>query len=141
MATPKTTRNDGDVGAFLDAVTHAERREDARAVCALMAEVTGEPPELWGTAIVGFGTNRYRNGSGKVVEWPVIAFSPRKQSLTIYLMDGFEGREDLLDALGPHTIGRACLYVKHLCDVDLDVLRALLVVSVEHIRATSLPPP
>ena len=140
MAGLKTTRHDGDVKAFLHGVEDAGRRHDALEVCALMQDVTGEEPEMWGSSIVGFGTNRYRNGSGKLVEWPVVGFSPRKQSLTLYLMDGFEGRDDLLGRLGRHSTGKACLYVKRLADVDEGVLRELITASVDHVRRTSEPP-
>jgi len=140
VATIKTQRNDGDVDAFLATVGDDTRREDARAVCDLMAEVTGDPPEMWGDAIVGFGDRRYRNGTGKVAEWFVVGFSPRKLNLTLYIMDGFEQYDDLLGALGKHTTGKSCLYVKRLADVDLQVLKRLVETSVAHVRATSLGP-
>ena len=130
MAGPKTRPTDADVGAFLESVPDGRRRDDAKAVCRLMQEVTGEEPVLWGTSIVGFGTTPLRYASGRELDWPVVAVSPRKAATTVYLMDGFEERADLLARLGPHSIGKSCLYLKRLSEVDLDVLRELVAESV-----------
>ena len=129
MSAPKTRPTDADVGAFLDAIPDERRRDDARTVCRLMQEVTGEPPVLWGTGIVGFGRVGLRYASGRELGWPVTGFSPRKTATTIYLMDGFEERADLLARLGPHSTGKSCLYLKRLSDIDLDVLKALVAES------------
>jgi hypothetical protein len=135
VAEPKTRPTDADVGAFLESVPDERRREDARTVCRLMQEVTGEEPVLWGTGIVGFGSVRLRYASGRELDWPVTGFSPRKTATTVYLMDGFEERSDLLARLGPHSTGRSCLYLKRLSDVDLAVLRELVTESARHLAA------
>ena len=126
MAEPKTTRNEADVAEFLAAVPDPRRRDDAEAVCALMAEVTGVPPRMWGSSIVGFGTYHYRYASGREGDWPPVGLSPRKQSLTIYLSAGLDRYADQLARLGPHSTGRSCLYVKRLADVDQAVLRDIV---------------
>jgi hypothetical protein len=133
VAELKTRPTDADVGAFLESVPDERRREDARTVCRLLQEVTGEKPVLWGTSIVGFGSVRLRYASGRELDWPVTGFSPRKTATTVYLMDGFEERSDLLARLGPHSTGRSCLYLKRLSDVDLAVLRELVAESVRHV--------
>jgi hypothetical protein len=130
VAELKTRPTDADVGAFLDSVADERRRGDAKTVCRLMQEVTGQEPVLWGASIVGFGNVRLRYASGRELDWPVIGFSPRKAATTVYLMEGFEDRADLLGRLGPHLIGKSCLYLKRLSDVDLDVLRELIAESV-----------
>lgn len=130
MAAPKTRPTDADVGAFLDAIPDERRRDDAKTVCRLMREVTGEEPVLWGTSIVGFGSTRLRYASGRELDWPVTGFSPRKAATTVYLTDGFEERDDLLARLGPHSTGQSCLYLKRLSEIDLDVLRELIAESV-----------
>jgi Domain of unknown function (DU1801) len=135
VAEPKTRPTDADVGAFLESVPDERRREDAKTVCRLIQEVTGQEPVLWGTNIVGFGSVRLRYASGRELDWPVTGFSPRKAATTVYLMDGFEERHDLLARLGPHSTGRSCLYLKRLSDVDLDVLRELVADSVRHVTA------
>jgi hypothetical protein len=135
VAELKTRPTDADVGAFLESVPDGQRREDAKTVCRLLQEVTGEQPVLWGTSIVGFGSVRLRYASGRELDWPVTGFSPRKAATTVYLMDGFEERSDLLARLGPHSTGKSCLYLKRLADVDLDVLRELVAESVRHVAA------
>jgi len=134
MAEPKTTRNDASVEAFLDAVPDARRRDDARTVCALIAEVTGEPPAMWGDAIVGFGSRSLRYASGRELDWPVVGFSPRKAALTLYVMDGVDGYEDLLGRLGKHKTSKACLYLPSLAAVDQQVLRELVTRAVAAAR-------
>ena len=126
MAEPKTTRNQASVADFLAAVADPQRRADAEAVTALMAEVTGAEPTMWGSSIVGFGSYHYRYATGREGDWPAIGLSPRKQSLTIYLSAGFAGYSELLARLGPHSTGKSCLYIKRLSDVDDDTLRALV---------------
>jgi hypothetical protein len=109
----------GSVAAFLAGVTPEKRRRDAETVVALMRDITGREPELWGT-IVGFGSCHYRYPTGTEGDVPIAAFAPRKQATTVYLLDA--GAHDL-GALGPHTTGAGCLYLKDLEDVDIDVLR------------------
>ena len=103
------------------------RREDARRLCAMMAQITGEPPAMWGTSIIGFGSYRYRYASGHSGDSALASFSPRRQHLVIYLVGGFEGRhQPVLARLGPHKTGKGCLYLKRLDDVDQDALRELI---------------
>ena len=116
-----------DVDAFIDAVPNLHRRSDARALCELMSSVTGEPPAMWGSSIVGFGSYHYRYESGRTGDAPLAAFSPRKANLVVYLVGDFEDRyPTLLEQLGPHRSGKACLYLKRLGDVDVTVLRQLV---------------
>ncbi len=137
MSSPKTQPNDADVGAFVEAIEHEGRREDARALVAMMGDITGEEPVMWGDSIVGFGRYEYRYASGREGEWFVAGFSPRKQAMTLYIMSGFKKHDSLLKKLGKHSTGRSCLYVKKLADVDLDVLKELVAASVEHVSKAS----
>ena len=112
---------------FLAHVLDERRREDARRLCAMMQEITGEPPAMWGTSIIGFGSYHYRYASGREGGSALASFSPRSQSLAIYLIGEFEERHrSVLARLGPHKAGKGCLYVKRLDDVDLGVLRELI---------------
>jgi hypothetical protein len=133
MAEPKTQKNDASVEDFLNAVANEKRREDSFVVNDLMKDVTGEQPSMWGDSIVGFGTYRYKYASGREGEWPVTGFSPRKQNLTLYIMDGFEDYDALLSDLGKYKTGKSCLYINKLEDVDLEVLRQLIEQSVAHV--------
>ena len=126
----KTRKTDASVEAFLAGVGDEGKRADSREIVALMRRVTGEPPKLWGTSIVGFGSYHYVYASGQEGDWPLTGFSPRKQALTLYIMSGFYGEEPLLKKLGKYKTGKACLYVKKLEDIDLGVLRKLIEKSV-----------
>jgi hypothetical protein len=139
MAELKTQRNDASVEDFLAGVADPQRRADAQAACALMTEATGEPPQMWGTSIVGFGTYRYRDHKGQVNEWLTVGLSPRKQSLTLYLY-GLDHAEELLGRLGRFSTGKACLYVRRLTDVDTDVLRQLVSASFRHLNGRTVTP-
>lgn len=122
---PKTRPTSASVPDFLARQPEA-RRADCEAVCAMMQAATGEPPVMWGEAIVGFGRYAYSNSTKKTFEWPLVGFSPRKNDLTLYLMPGFEGHAELMGRLGKHKTGKSCLYLKKLADVDAGVLRAII---------------
>lgn len=130
----KTKPTKASVADFIDAVADPEKREDARAVAALMAEITSAPAQMWGASIVGFGRYRYRYASGRKGEFFETGFSPRKQALTLYIMPGFSEYGGLLEKLGRHSLGKSCLYIKHLADIDLEALRELVTRSVQAIR-------
>ena len=136
MAENKTRPTDGSVTDYLNSIEKERKREDSFAILEMMKEVTGEAPKLWGT-IVGFGEYRYRYESGREGEWFLTGFAPRKQSLTLYIMGGFEEHDDLMSKLGKHKTGKACLYINKLADVDETVLRELVKKSAEHVAATS----
>jgi hypothetical protein len=122
----------GDVEAFLDAIPNKQRQADARTLVALSSEITGERPVLWAAGIVGFGEYRYRYPSGRKGVAGLAAFAPRKDSLVIYLIGDYQNHyRRLLDQLGPHRVGKSCLYVKRLSNIDLDVLAQLIVRSVD----------
>lgn len=114
----------GSVAAFIAEVAPAVRRRDAETLVALMSEISGREPELWGT-IIGFGSCHYRYPTGNEGDMPVLAFAPRKAASTIYL-DSAERHTEALAALGPHTTSVACLYIKDLEKVDTSVLRSIL---------------
>ena len=124
---PAMRRTDAPVERFLAGVADEQQQEDARRLCAMMQEITGEPPALWGTSIIGFGTYHYRYASGREGDSALASFSPRRQHLAIYLVSEFEDRhQSALARLGPHKSGKGCLYIKRLDDVDHDALRELI---------------
>jgi hypothetical protein len=126
---PKTKPTGASVADFLEAVEHPGRREDGKIIAALMAEASGEKAVMWGPSIVGYGT--YKGPTG---DWPRIGFSPRKANLVLYLMSGMDGYADLLARLGKHKTSVACLYLNRLADVDMAVLRELVVGSLNAMR-------
>jgi Domain of unknown function (DU1801) len=113
---------------YLDGVTPQKRRRDAEKLLELMARVTGEPPQLWGS-IIGFGQYHYKYQSGREGDVAAAGFAPRKAATTIYLVDGIGRYEEQLKQLGPHATGVGCLYIKDLDKVDLSVLEVIVAES------------
>lgn len=132
MAELKTRPNDADVGDYLEQIADPGRRTDAKVVCAMLTEVTGEQPKMWGKSMVGFGTYRYRYASGREGDWLRVGFAARKVNLTVYLSTQLTTFQRELDQLGPHTTGMGCLYIKRLADIDLNVLRRLVKRAYQH---------
>jgi hypothetical protein len=137
MAELKTKLTDASVEDFLDEIADERKRQDSYTILTMMQEVTGAKAKMWGDSIVGFGSYHYKYASGREADWPLVGFSPRKQNLTLYIMSGFEQYDELLQRLGKHSTGKACLYVKRLADVDLAVLQQLVKLSVEHMVSTN----
>jgi len=135
MAENKTQATGVDVGAFLDKVADPQRCEDGRALCAMMARISGEPPKMWGPSIIGFGRYHYVYDSGHGGEMCRIGFSPRARELVLYIANGFPRHQPLMDRLGKHKTGKSCLYIKRLSDVDQGVLEELVAASLDHMRA------
>ena len=117
-----------EVRTYLDGVTSEKRRQDAEKLLELMARVTKEPPQLWGS-IIGFGQYHYKYQSGREGDVAAAGFAPRKAATTIYLVDGVGRYEQQLERLGPHTTGVGCLYIKDLDKIDLSVLEAIVAES------------
>ena len=132
-----TLPTDADVEAFLAAVTPARRRRDARTVCDLMTDVTGQKPVMWGSSIVGFGRQSLRYASGRELDWMVVGFSPRKAATTLYLAGSWDEVREPLARLGPHTTGAGCLYLKDVEAVDAGALREVVQHTVD--RAATAP--
>ena len=126
----KTKETDKSVTAFLDAIPDKQRREDCYAVLQMMRKATKAPPKMWGPSIVGLGDHHYKYESGRENDWFVVGFSPRRDSLTLYVIGGFPRHVDLLKRLGKHKLGKGCLYIKRLSDVDQGVLTSLLTAAV-----------
>ena len=121
-----TTTPDGPVQDLLASMEDERRRQDAETLADLMQEVTGEPPVLWGTSIVGFGSRHYAYASGREGDTAAVSFSPRKAHAVLYLSGDVADYADLLAALGPHQVGKACLYLERVDEVDPAVLREIV---------------
>lgn len=122
----KTTLTDASVHAFLAAIEDPARRADCTILLDLMARLTGEPARMWGPSIVGFGRYDYKYESGHTGSSFRTGFSPRKANLTLYIMPGYADFGPILARLGKHTTGKSCLYIKTLADIDMAVLKELL---------------
>jgi hypothetical protein len=132
MAETKTKPTEVDAEAFLAAVPDPQRRADGQAVSAMMERITGYKPVLWGPSIVGFGSYHYRYDSGHEGDAPRLGFSPRAKELVLYVLADFPECEPLLARLGKHKVGKSCLYIKKLTDVDMAVLEQLVAASLAH---------
>ena len=122
----KTTPTDQTVESFLAGVQPPRKAEEAHALDVLFREVTGFEPVMWGPSIVGYGRYRYRYASGREGDFLATGFSPRKAAHSIYIMPGYADFGDILSRLGKHKLGKSCLYVNKLADIDLDVLSELI---------------
>ena len=137
MAKLKTRPTTQSVKDFIDAIGDEQLRKDCRNVSRIMKGVTKVNPKMWDPGIVGFGSYHYKYASGREADWFLAGFAPRKQNLTLYIMSGFQKYNTLLKKLGKHKIGKSCLYVKRLDDVDMDVLTQLIEDSVAHLRKSN----
>ncbi len=141
VASAKTVPTSGSVTGFLDGVSNPARRADCDTLVALMTKATGAAPRMWGAAIVGFGEVYCPGSGGRVSHAPRLGFSPRKTALSIYLIDGVQRHEADLATLGPHDVGKGCLYLSTLADVDLKVLGRIFGASVKHSKRLFLDQP
>lgn len=133
MAQNKTVETTASVNDFLATVDEA-RRQDCFTIVKLMEQLSGFKAKMWGPAIIGFGTCHYKYESGREGDMPIIGFSPRKNDLTLYLSSHFDNRTELLARLGKHKTGKVCLYIKKLADVDMEVLKEMMVLSIKQVK-------
>ena len=131
MADRMTQPSDAPVEAFLDAVEPARRRADARVLDALFRKVTGWPPVLWGTSMLGYGRYAYTYASGHSGQSLATGFAPRKANMVVYIMPGYADFSEILSRLGPHKLGKSCLYITRLDAVDQDALSDLIRAGLE----------
>lgn len=122
----KTVAGDASVEDFLRTVEPEKKRSDSQALDALFRRVTGWQPVMWGPAIIGYGSYHYRYQSGREGDFLATGFAPRKANLSIYIMPGYQDYSAILSRLGKHKIGKSCLYINKLADVDMDVLEELI---------------
>jgi hypothetical protein len=139
MAELKTKATDASVEKFIDGIGDEVAREDCRTLVSIMKRETKSDPRMWGSSIIGFGQYQYQYESGRGGDWFLAGFSPRKQNLVLYLMGGFSESPELMQKLGKHSTGRACLYIKRLQDVDVPTLTRLIRESVARAKQVSVP--
>ncbi len=126
MAEAKTRPTKQTVKKFISGIVDERTRKDCSMIANLMEEAAGSKGVMWGSSIAGYGTRTIKYANGSEADWPVIAFSPRKQNLTLYLSLGDDQQQELLAKLGKHSTSKGCLYIKRLADVDQTVLKKLI---------------
>ena len=134
MAENQTVPTNASVDKFLEGVNE-DQRKDSYAIIDIMKKVTKEKPVMWGPAIIGFGSYRYKYESGREGDSPITGFSPRKGKMVVY-MTGIKQMPDIMEKLGKYKIGGGCLYIKKLEDVDTKVLKELITQGVKKVKAT-----
>jgi hypothetical protein len=134
MSSLKTTPTSNSVEDFLNKIKIEKRRLDGFELLDIMKELTKEKPVMWGSSIVGFGNLHYKYKSGREGDWFKVGFSPRRKSLSVYFMTGFEKVKDLLEKLGKHKLGKGCLYINKLEDVDRSILKQIISRSLDEIK-------
>lgn len=138
MAELKTKPTKNSPANYIDSVQDSQKRADSLKLLNLITEWTNLQPEMWGASIIGYGKVHYKHASGREGDWMAVGFAPRKLNLTVYIMSGFEGFEDLLEKLGPHRLGKSCLYIKDLESIDLEILKKIVQKSVKSITEGGL---
>lgn len=136
MAELKTQKTKANANDLIEQVEDDQKKKDSLELMKIFSEVTGEKPVMWGTSIIGFGQYHYKSERSKQEgDWPLVAFSPRKANITLYIMAGFGEYQDLLKKIGKHkTSTGSCLYIKRLSDIDVDVLKKLIKLSFQHMK-------
>ncbi|MCR4033436.1 MULTISPECIES: DUF1801 domain-containing protein [Flavobacterium] len=132
MAKNKTTETQNSVTEFINAVDNEVKRNDAFELLTIIQETTGFEPKMWGPSIIGFGSYHYKYESGHEGDAPLAGFSPRKTAMTVYFYLPEENREELLSQLGKHTSSKACIYIKKLADIDIEILKKIILRSIEY---------
>jgi hypothetical protein len=129
----KTVQTNASVEGFIASIAHPKRQQDAEGLVDLFTKTTGFAPKMWGDSIVGFGQYHYRYATGREGDFLATGFSPRKSNLSIYIMPGYGDFYDILKNLGKHKLGKSCLYVNKLADIDLDILAKLIAAGIERL--------
>lgn len=130
----KTKSTAASVEAFLESVEHDTRRADGFALLDLFNRITGLKPKMWGPSIIGYGRYHYKYESGREGDFLITGFSPRKSALSIYIMPGYRDMSDKLARLGKHKIGKSCLYINKLADIDLNVLEEIVLDGIAYMK-------
>lgn len=130
----KTQLTDASVQNFLESVENPTRRADSLALDELFRETTGFNPKMWGPAIVGYGQYHFRYDSGREGDFLATGFSPRKSNLSLYIMPGYANFDPILKRLGKHKLGKSCLYINKLADVDLVVVAEIIRAGLEDLN-------
>lgn len=136
MATNKTLFTQQSVADFIASLANEQQEKDSEELLQLMEHVAGEKATMFGSTIIGFGKYAYTYASGHTGEAPLLGFSPRKNAISLYVFTGSDEHRPLLNGLGKYKMGKACIYVKKLTDIDLAVLRNLMVHTVKYLTET-----
>ena len=134
MAKNKTTETENSVTDFINAVADETKRNDAFELLKIIQKATGFEPKMWGPSIIGFGSYHYIYDSGHEGDAPLVGFSPRKDAISLYLSSSFENKDELLSKFGKYKAAKSCIYIKKLADIDPEILKEMISVSVSYLQ-------
>jgi hypothetical protein len=135
MSQNKTVETIESVADFLATITDENKKQDCLNLVSIMEKVTGFKAKMWGPSIVGFGSYHYIYESGREGDAPLVGFSPRKNEISLYLSSSFENRDTLLEKFGKHKSAKACVYIKKLADMDQEIFKEMIALSVKHVKS------
>lgn len=140
MAELKTKQHDGNVLEFINKFADTEqKRQDSYELIKIMEEATGYKPKMWGSSIIGFGSYHYKSErSSQEGDWPLVGFSPRKAAISLYVYAGTEEQDELLKDLGKYTMGKGCIYINKLSDINKEVLKKMILTTIDYMKKTYL---
>ena len=134
MAENKTTQTESSVSHFINTIENETRRNDALELVIIMQNQTGFDAKMWGQNIIGFGRYHYKYESGHQGDAPLVAFSPRKEAISLYFDTSFENKEELLSQFGKHKAGKGCIYIKKIADIEVEILKKMIALSVKNLN-------
>lgn len=136
MSTVKTHQTEQNVFEFIETFANSEqKKKDSLELIKIMQEFTGFEPKMWGPSIIGFGVYHYKSEKSRQEgDWPMVGFSPRKSAISLYVYTGLEEHANLLEGLGKFTMGKACIYVKKLSDIDCDAMKQIMEASINYLN-------
>lgn len=137
MAELKTKKNDADVSDFINSFADTEqKKKDSFEILKLMQDFTGYEPKMWGATMIGFGSYHYKSEKSRQEgDWPLVGFSPRKAAISLYVYSGCAGQEELLKGLGKFKMGKGCIYIKKLSDINQDVLKKIMKTTIDFLKS------
>ena len=134
MSDLKTKQNEKSVDGFINKIEDPKKQEASKRILEILKDISRKKANMWGDSIIGFGKYHYKYATGREGDWMRIGFSPRKQYLTLYIIDGFDKHTKLLEKLGKYKPGKSCLYIKKLQDIDINILKELLEKSLQNMN-------
>ena len=135
MAKNKTKETENSVNDFINAVENQQKRDDSFRLLEIMRDVSGHEPKMWGPSIIGFGSYHYKYASGHEGDAPLVGFSPRKAAISLYVFTGLDQHRELLDKLGKFKMGKACIYVNKLSDINEGQLVKLIHETIAYLKS------
>lgn len=132
----KTKKNNASVSEFVDGIADEKLKSDSKKLLKIFKEATGQKPKMWGPSIIGFGEYTYQRANGDETQFMATGFSPRKSGPTLYIMPGYKDYSSMLKDLCPHKLGKSCLYLKSLADVDEKVLVKIIKAGLKDLKET-----